>query len=91
MRLAWLRRGLGGLLAATLIAAAARARRRPSSAACPLIARGAPAKRGGELGTNQMFLGPVVGSLGVYVGAQYNDNINSSQFARESDSILSGG
>jgi len=23
-------------------------------------------------GTNQMFLGPVVGSLGVYVGAQYN-------------------
>jgi len=92
MRLAWLRRGLGGLLAATLIAGGGAGAQEALISSLSIDRSLAPPQNAAvSWGTNQMFLGPVVGSLGVYVGAQYNDNINSSQFARESDSILSGG
>jgi hypothetical protein len=37
---------------------------------------------------DQALLGPVQGSFGVQAGAQYNNNINTSQFAPESDAII---
>jgi hypothetical protein len=42
-------------------------------------------------GPDQAFLGQEQLLLGVYTGVQYNDNINASQIASESDIILNAG
>jgi hypothetical protein len=44
-----------------------------------------------NLAPDRAFLGPLQLSLGLRAGAQYNDNINTSETGRESDTILTGG
>jgi hypothetical protein len=87
-----IRRGLGVVLAAALTLGRDASAQEALISALSIDRSIAPPQNAAvNWAPDRALLGPVQASFGLYAGAQYNDNINASEFAPATDTILRTG